>query len=126
MITPPPPHACFFHFSDTCSLGSLGSNGSTKILVFDSFLEGRPGTGSRMLEHCHSSAPNWPGMGWTVASLQTEPHRRRANPNFEAGILIFLLPDTILQSPGELSPCLLFGESGSFLLGIVLTKPTID
>jgi hypothetical protein len=64
-------------------------------------------------------------MGWTVAGLQTEPHRRRANPNFEAGLLIFLLPDTILQSPGELSPCLLFGESGSFLSGIVLTKPTI-
>jgi hypothetical protein len=26
---PPLPHACFFHFSDTCS---LGSNGSTKFL----------------------------------------------------------------------------------------------
>jgi hypothetical protein len=49
MLTPPLPHACFFDFSDTCSLGSLGSNGSTQILVFDSFLEGRPSTGSRML-----------------------------------------------------------------------------
>jgi hypothetical protein len=29
MLTPPLPHACFFHFSDTCS---LGSNGSTKFL----------------------------------------------------------------------------------------------
>jgi hypothetical protein len=32
MLTPPLPHVCFFHFSDTCSLGSLGSNGSTKFL----------------------------------------------------------------------------------------------
>ena len=46
MLTPPLPHVCFFHFSDT---SSLGSNGSTKILVFDSFLEDRPSTGSRML-----------------------------------------------------------------------------
>jgi hypothetical protein len=29
MLTPPLPHVCFFHFSDTCS---LGSNGSTKFL----------------------------------------------------------------------------------------------
>jgi hypothetical protein len=29
MLTPPLPHACFFYFSDTCS---LGSNGSTKFL----------------------------------------------------------------------------------------------
>jgi hypothetical protein len=29
MFTPPLPHVCFFHFSDTCS---LGYNGSTKIL----------------------------------------------------------------------------------------------
>jgi hypothetical protein len=29
MLTPPLSHACFFHFSDTCS---LGSNGSTKFL----------------------------------------------------------------------------------------------
>jgi hypothetical protein len=29
MFTPPLPHACFFQFSDTCS---LGSNGSTKFL----------------------------------------------------------------------------------------------
>jgi hypothetical protein len=29
MLTPPLPHACFFHFSDTCSLGSIGS---TKFL----------------------------------------------------------------------------------------------
>jgi hypothetical protein len=46
MRTPLLPHACFFHFSDTCS---LGSNGSTKILVFDSFLEGQPKTSVRML-----------------------------------------------------------------------------
>jgi hypothetical protein len=29
MLTPPLPHVCFFHFSDTYS---LGSNGSTKLL----------------------------------------------------------------------------------------------
>jgi hypothetical protein len=29
MLTPSLPHACFFHFSDTCS---FGSNGSTKFL----------------------------------------------------------------------------------------------
>jgi hypothetical protein len=29
MLTPTLPHACFFHFSDTCS---LGSKGSTKFL----------------------------------------------------------------------------------------------
>jgi hypothetical protein len=29
MLTPALQHVCFFHFSDTCS---LGSNGSTKIL----------------------------------------------------------------------------------------------
>jgi hypothetical protein len=29
MLIPPLPHACFFHFSDKCS---LGSNGSTKFL----------------------------------------------------------------------------------------------
>ena len=29
MLTPPLPHACFFHFSDTCS---LGSNSSAKFL----------------------------------------------------------------------------------------------
>ena len=53
MLTLPMPHVCFFHFSDTCS---LGSNDSTKFLestiVFDSFSEGQPSTGSRML--CHS------------------------------------------------------------------------
>jgi hypothetical protein len=29
MLTPLLPHVCFFHFSDTCN---LGSNGSTKFL----------------------------------------------------------------------------------------------
>jgi hypothetical protein len=29
MLTPPLPHVCFFHFTDT---RSLGSNGSTKFL----------------------------------------------------------------------------------------------
>jgi hypothetical protein len=46
MLTPPLPHTCFFHFSDTCSLGRLGSNGSTNILginvVFDSFWKAGP------------------------------------------------------------------------------------
>jgi hypothetical protein len=41
MFIPSLPHMHFFHFSDTCY---LGSNGSTKFLkstiVFDSFLEG--------------------------------------------------------------------------------------
>jgi hypothetical protein len=47
MHTPPLPHACFFHFNDTCS---LGSNRSTEFLEsMLSFLEGRPTTGSRML-----------------------------------------------------------------------------
>jgi hypothetical protein len=50
MLTLPLPHVCFFHFSDTCS---LGSNGSTKflesLLFFILFLEGQPNTGSRML-----------------------------------------------------------------------------
>jgi hypothetical protein len=32
MLTPPLSHVCFFYFSDTCNLGSLGSNGSTKFL----------------------------------------------------------------------------------------------
>ena len=43
-------HMHFFHFGDTCY---LGSNGSFKflefIVVFYSILEGRSSTGSRML-----------------------------------------------------------------------------
>jgi hypothetical protein len=50
MLTPSLAHMHFYDLSDTCN---LGSNGSTKFkestVIFDSFLEGRPSTGSRML-----------------------------------------------------------------------------
>jgi hypothetical protein len=59
------------------------------------------------------------GRSSNGAPLQT----RQAK--FRSGLLIFLLAEAILQSPGELSPCLVFGESGSFLSGTVWTKPTI-
>jgi hypothetical protein len=39
-----------YTFGDTCSLGSNGSTNNFGInVVLDSFLEGRPSTGSRML-----------------------------------------------------------------------------
>jgi hypothetical protein len=50
MLIPSLPHLHFFYFSDTCYLGSTGY---TKFLefavIFDSFLEGRSSTGSRIL-----------------------------------------------------------------------------
>jgi hypothetical protein len=52
MLTPSLPHIHFFHFSDTCY---LGSNGSTKFLestiFFYSFLEGHFSISSRMLRY---------------------------------------------------------------------------
>jgi hypothetical protein len=48
MLTPLLPHMHFFHFSDTCY---LGSKGSTK------FLEGHSSTGSRMLWNWKQSTP---------------------------------------------------------------------
>jgi hypothetical protein len=49
MLIPSLPHIHFFHFSDKCY---LGFNGSAKFLesttVFDSFLEDRSSTGSRI------------------------------------------------------------------------------
>jgi hypothetical protein len=50
MLTPSLPHMQFFHFDDTCYLGSHNStNFPESTLVFDSFLEGRFSNGSRML-----------------------------------------------------------------------------
>ena len=50
MLTPSVPHMHFYDLSDTCN---LNFNGSTKfhesIIVFDSFMKGRPNSGSRML-----------------------------------------------------------------------------
>jgi hypothetical protein len=50
MLTPSLPHTHFFHFSETCY---LGSNDSIKflesIVIFDSFSEGCSTTGYRML-----------------------------------------------------------------------------
>jgi hypothetical protein len=47
MLTPSLPHMHLFFFNDTCYLGSTKFLES--IVVFDSFLEGRSSTGSRML-----------------------------------------------------------------------------
>jgi hypothetical protein len=59
MLIPSLLHMHFFHFNDTCY---LGSNGSTKFLestvVFDSLLEGRFSIGSKMLQ-CLCQVGDW-------------------------------------------------------------------
>jgi hypothetical protein len=62
---------------------------------------------------CKSIAtlPRQTGRARTVGGHRMELHFRRAKPNFEAGLFIFLIADAILQSLGELSRCLVFGNS---------------